>query len=334
MAAVQPSDLEYVLQNLRRRSTVTGRENLMGIAYGCPLRGGRLDHERGASICCIVRTKWSRRSASRHGAIPPTLSYRRKRIRTTSAVEGHSRVVLPSDVIEARHFRPTGLSASVEFGSHVRELTAGTLVSWRLPVTRQRIWGVLTVGHAFFGVNFGAAVSIRPPGQGPSGIGTLLVATTSDDSVDAALVQIPPGTVEHLELADPSGNPANRGVMTNSGLISAADSDKIGQSFRFDGGQMFVAIRYHLASPEVVGLGTIRNVLEVDGISPAEFERGTSGSYWEVDGRPACLQFAALPSAFMTGFGQSILSLRGWAEKTLLGEKLMAAGTFRFVRGF
>ena len=76
------------------------------------------------------------------------------------------------------------------------------------------------------------------------------------------------------------------------------------------------------------------NVLEVDGLNPAEFEHGTSGSYWEVDGRPACLQFAALPNAFQTGFGQSLLSLRSWAEETLIGQNLMTAGTFRFVRGF
>ena len=334
MTTVQPSDLERILRNLRRRMSVAGKENLIGIAYGHPMRGGKLDLERGLSICCIVRTKWSSRSAARRGLIPEKLSYRSERKTILSVSQSPSRVVLASDVIEARHFHPTGLTASVAFATHVRELTAGALVTWQIPITKQRIWGILTVGHPFFGVSLGTAVSIQPRGQGTARIGTLLVKAASNDSVDAAIVQIPSDSVADLELADPTIDPTNKSVMTNSALISAADANKVGKTFRFDGGQLFVPIRFHLMSPEIDGLGTIRNVLEVDGLNPAEFESGTSGSYWEVDGRPSCLQFAALPTAFKIGFGQSLLSLRSWAQQTLIGQNLMAAATFQFVRGF
>lgn len=333
MFAITHKDLLRIDTNLRKRFAIGGRGNVMGVAFGFAERDSCLDLDRGPSICFLVRKKWSRRNAGRQGAIPKDLT-----IRPRTGKYADSRMRLKTDVIQKRVFQPVGLAATLQLPTRLRELTVGTLISWQDEVTGDQLWGCLTVGHAFSGATIGDRISIRPNGTGNSVTGTLLVISDTSDEVDAAIVQVRSQGVERLGLADTTVPPQNISAMTETALIAAAGGNlstpSVGATFRPDGSQAFIVSRYHVTNSEVVGLGVIRNVLEVEALHPEAFIEGTSGSFWSISNKPACVQYAATPPDFKIGYGQSLLGLKNWAEDQLKQVTSLKLGTFRLIRGF
>ena len=74
----------------------------------------------------------------------------------------------------------------------------------------------------------------------------------------------------------------------------------------------------YLPALDLAGVGRLVHVVAAWGDRPGDFAPGCSGSLWEIDGRPACLQIASVRPAYRLGFGQALTSLLVWAESVLV----------------
>ncbi len=322
------NELVALQRQLRTEVGVTTRSNILDISFGAATRNrNRLDVNRGFVACFLVRDKWNGR-----------LDYRRKTLIPREVVgwvqRGRRRIPVPllTDVVQTGRFVPTGRLFG---GRGVGQATVGLVITWRenLPLGPTPMWGLVTVGHAF-GSRSSSAVQIERDGFEACRGELMARSDVGSEGVDAAIIAVSRGSLVRSEIipAQLGLNQLPQGLKELREEQLSALVSRAGISLRPGTPVRFSATRV-LPSHRVKRLGVINNVVLAVGQDNA-FAPGTSGSFWQLDHRPAALQIAGNENRFDVGLAQSLESTFAWCRTVLKRNRGFIQESFRFVGVF
>jgi hypothetical protein len=306
--------LRQIENALRRRHKRTKDPNFVGIGFGTAIRDGQADPERGFVVHYYVKKKRDN-VKTKHRILPKVTLYvmrGKKRIR----------VALPTDVVEVGDLRTTGWAVNIAN----RELvTTGIVIRWQLIAGGDFQYGIITVAHGFSGAS--GLIWVQPPGAAPKFSGALYVSG-DPDVIDAAVVEV--------ELSDLQASlvlttfPTPRSV---DELISDASTQASGDSLRF--GTAFgpdpVSLNVYSFSAfgiDLPGLPRLQDSLLAKSSINQAFHLGSSGSVWQVNSKPAGMQFAGQDPNYVTGVAQAVETLLTWARVTMKVAYLQMLSAF------
>jgi hypothetical protein len=277
------------------------------------------DPTRPLAIRVYVGQKRVRVAATQR--IPARVSVRLKRD------QGFIRLDLPTDVVPLPPLVPSGRFVT-RFGEWLG--AAGAVVAWRQSAPTWR-WGIVTVGHLFSEVP-GESVTIQAqPHEGPRLPGQRLVTSARTDLLDASLIEVLPADLTLHGIAIPALSPTEMDYWVQNELAirlrSAflAQAPLFGQSWRPFAPVGFLTGDYFPTTHQLIpDLGNLIDVMLVETrtvVDPPAFARGTSGSAWTVEGRPAALQVGRDLATSMTGVGQFLDTQLAWLRQRLEQQK-------------
>jgi hypothetical protein len=276
------------------------------VGIGWPLKKGRIDAKRGICILYLVRQK-KKNPAPKHAIPSKHVFFLTPK---NSAVKSRHRITFPTDVIEAKPAKHTG----VLMDGGQEYLTGGVLVRWQ-NASGAACWGIVSVGHAVTNKN----VQISVPGQGPFG-GNVIAQTTLLSFLDAVLIQIDPAVVT-TKLAQLAPNPGSQPYVcrTLDELFSDGTQGFPTGVLRAIGSiRAFTIFGYFPSEdPSTVMINGAPNRLHlVTAIGQDQtFSPGTSGSAWVASsGALDAIQIAGYPNNYVRGIGQPMTDYLQWVQ--------------------
>ena len=304
------------------------RPGLKSIGFGHARKekeGGRIDEDRGLSVCFNVAKKLKPKNVPVSLAFDPQVVVRLRRGGRLQQIS------LPTDIVHSPKVIGSGRRLRLETETSFRFSTCGLQVRWSETdgsSEKPRI-AFLTVGHVFRSLALNQVVELASSNGSFTVFGRLLARTNSNDGRDAALIEVTESSLN--ELAPPTHAPVR--LATKNELIQ--NLGKSGELLRSDGTRGFLFGVFHPSYPDIDNVGTVKDVFEGLQGSPTTFAEGTSGAVWMLDGtKVACLQTAGFPDGFDRGLGQLAINLVGWIVKTITNMGNFVPGSLKFEAAF
>ena len=303
-------ELDRIYQTLIRRFGVGERGNIRDIGFGTAEDDGVGDGNRRGGVIFYVKRKCTPRA--QRDRIPKSLEVRLKRGNHFVLVR------LPTDVVVLEKKSDLVLTGrAINHLSRPQSVaTASAAFVWRLSGEHFFRWGVITVGHLFWGRSVvpetTPQVSVLVDGKQLTG--NLLLRTRPHQGADIALVQVDRDQLKHALGVNPTATAKPIRSITDL----KDDRGRAGASKPRSSAIGFRVLQYFPQFRSVPQIGTLFHILKVESRTINAFKKGRSGSLWNITRQCACHQiFGWEVGGFKQGGGQSLHFALRWLQTEL-----------------